>query len=63
MAAPRRWRQRAPACDDPTVSAELLERGAALETLESALVDAQAGAGSVVLLALAYGGLSFFESG
>jgi DNA-binding CsgD family transcriptional regulator len=50
MAAPRRWRQRAPACDDPTVSAELLERGAALEALESALVDAQAGAGSVVLL-------------
>ena len=46
----RRWRQRAPACDDPTVSAELLERGVALEALESALVDAQAGAGSVVLL-------------
>jgi len=50
MAAPRRWRQRAPACDDPTVFAELLERGAALEALESALVVAQAGAGSVVLL-------------
>jgi len=39
-----------PGWDHPAVAADLLEREAALDVLESAVVDAAAGHGSVVLL-------------